>query len=192
MTSETGPQANPPQGHPADRLPEAVVARLKERADRLARRADSPPRIVRALALLVVESGGATYGIETAFVVAVLPMGEVMFVPSAPAFLLGALGHRGRVVAVIDLAALLSVESGGSGAPGRIVVVAVQDLVFGLRVDAVRDVVRVDADALLAHASQAGERRPAFVRALTPDKVGVLDVEALSRSRRLVIHQEMA
>src|SRR6516162_3614683 len=57
--------------------------------------------------LLTFKVGPNRYAIDTARVVELIPRVALRPVPHAPAFLVGLLGYRGKIVPVIDLGLLL-------------------------------------------------------------------------------------
>jgi len=67
--------------------------------------------------------------------------------PRAPAFVQGVMNLRGQVIPVIDQAARFGADS-TSGRKRRVVIVRIGDLSAGFVVDAVSDVLRVEAEAL--------------------------------------------
>jgi purine-binding chemotaxis protein CheW len=67
--------------------------------------------------------------------------------PKAPAFVQGVMNLRGQVIPVIDQATRFGVDS-ASGRKRRVVIVRIGDLSAGFVVDAVSDVLRVEAEAL--------------------------------------------
>jgi len=67
--------------------------------------------------------------------------------PKAPAFVQGVMNLRGQVIPVIDQAARFGADS-ASGRKRRVVIVRIGDLSAGFVVDAVSDVLRVEAEAL--------------------------------------------
>lgn len=78
--------------------------------------------------------------------VALLP-DKLTRLPKAPAFVQGVMNLRGQVIPVIDQAARFG-ASAAAGHKRRVVIVRIGDLSAGFVVDAVSDVLRVEADAL--------------------------------------------
>lgn len=163
-----------------------ALAVLRRRAEALARPLEPRQRHQEAK-LVVVRLGGARYGFDAAHVVEVLAPARVTSVPGTPGWVKGVIQHRGRILAVIDLEALLGWGSGTADAPSRVVVVSAGGMTFAVAADPAVEVAAVDAGALVPVAPGPEGEPPALVDRLTSSMVGVVDLEALVKSRRLVV-----
>lgn len=179
-----------------DQLAGAVVAALKTRAKELARPSEAPIRSPDEMPLLVFGLGDALYAVDVAQLVEVAALDIWTPVPSTPAFVLGVVNHRGRILAVIDLRWVLEQQGreGQAGAqrPRALVVVRTSDgMTFGLAADAVTGVVHVNASGLVPMpAGREGQRSP-FVRGLTPETASVLDLDALAQGGRIIVNEQI-
>jgi purine-binding chemotaxis protein CheW len=119
-----------------------------------------------------VLAGGEHYAIPVAGVLEIAEHGEVSEVPGSPPEVLGVRNLRGQVIAVIDLAAGLDLQS--SSDRERIVVVEDSGRLAGFAVDAVVDV------GVLGEATEEVDS-PYLRGALLVDGalVGVVDIAAL-------------
>lgn len=93
--------------------------------------------------------------------------------------LIGSIGVRGDVIPVVDVSILLGFAA-ETGAGGTVVVLRRDDLLLGLRIDAVSGLYRIPVSAVRALVDSAGAARlvdRAFVR--EAHLVGILDPEAL-------------
>jgi purine-binding chemotaxis protein CheW len=100
------------------------------------------------------------------------PLGDPTPVPGTPAFLLGVINHRGRVVPVLDLRRQLVPHGDPSAELTQTVVVAIDGMTFGIAAESVEQAAR--------------ERAQDLDREL----VTVLDLEALAADPRLRIDDE--
>jgi purine-binding chemotaxis protein CheW len=117
---------------------------------------------------------GEPFAVEAGHVVEVLALGEPTPVPGTPAFLLGVINHRGRVVPVLDLRAQL-VANADTDACAELtdaVAVSVGEMTFAIAAEGVEESAR---------------ETPA---ALDAARVTVLDLEALAADPRLRIDDE--
>jgi purine-binding chemotaxis protein CheW len=156
----------------AQRSPDEERELLEERARRLAAPAadDATARESRDVVRFVL--CGQRFAVDAAHVLEALPLGEPTPVPGTPAFLLGVVNHRGRVLGVMDLRRQL-VPGGALEAPlTNAVAVSVEDMAFGIAVESVEDTERVP------------------VEVLDRELVTVLDLEALAADPRLRIDDE--
>lgn len=127
---------------------------LRDRA-RLLARPVAPDADPDVLALVTFEVGDDCFGIEVAHVREVLPRAEVSHLPWAAPGVIGVTNLRSEIVTVADLARLLGV--GKTQPAGPVVVVDLESSCFGLRVDALGDLLtvpRTDLQEPTGHAAQ--------------------------------------
>ena len=134
--------------------------------------------------LLVVTIGGRRAAIRAADVQSVVELDAVIPVPRAPAFVAGLAALRSRALTVIDCARSLELPFVGPAVDAALPVVAVVELdghLYGLRVDAVDDVVAsAGAWAELRAVPEGGWKRAALGVAETPaGPLIVVDIAAL-------------
>lgn len=164
---------------------------LKDRAQALAQPLPETQSPAELLDLLVFSIAQERYGIETAYVLEVIPLRVRTPVPCTPSFVLGVVNHRGRILPVLDLRRLLDLPGQDGTEGGRVVAVQAMTMIFGIFAEAVTGTIRVAAqDVLPSPAILAGEHH-AIIRGVTKDMVAVLDLEALARDQRIVVNEEV-
>jgi purine-binding chemotaxis protein CheW len=136
--------------------------------------------------LACLEPRGQMYGVDVHQVREIVRGQEVTPLPKAPRLIEGVIDLRGKVIPVVDLGRALGGEALASSPEGRIAVLELEGLRFGLRVQAAVDVVSLPAEAVCATpelASQAGyEVVRAVVRREKDSPVLVLSLEHLLES----------
>lgn len=111
------------------------------------------------LDLACFETRGRLYGIDVLRIREIVRSREVTPLPGAPGLIEGVIDLRGAVIPILDLGRVLGAEPAGSGADGRIAILEVGEMVFGLRVDAAVDVIAAgegEVGELPALATRAG------------------------------------
>ncbi|MBX5464907.1 MAG: chemotaxis protein CheW [Clostridia bacterium] len=93
--------------------------------------------------VVVLELDGQAYGAAIGSVREVLAFQPVTRVPQAPAFVLGVINLRGRIIPVIDLRRRLGLPAAEPGPLSRIVVVEDGEELVGMLVDGVSEVLDV-------------------------------------------------
>ena len=171
--------------------PDQIGRVLRERAQAVARRREevSPP--VEGIEILVFTLAGEQFGIATARVLEVVPARGLTPVPSVPAFVLGVVNHRGRILPVLDLCGLLALPRQAVMDGNRLVVVESGDMTFGLLAEAVSGVVQGDARAVAPPPGTLAVDRQALLRGVTGEMVAILDLEALTRDPRFIVNAEI-
>jgi chemotaxis signal transduction protein len=175
-TEVRGRLARAEQGLAASLLPDQARtdALLRRRADALATRrrgvaAKGAPRMVLTAVL-----GSERYAVELSSLCQVVPLRGLVPVAGADPKVLGVMNLLGEVGTVWDLAALLDLPAAAGPRQGGHVLVLKPGGEIGLRVDHAEGAQEIDLATLTA--PQGGEGP---LRGSTPDRVQVLDVEAL-------------
>lgn len=173
-------------------LPRDEVKRiLRERAQALAKPLEEAPTPAEGLELLVFSLAGERYGIETAHVLEVLPLRDLIPVPRTPSFVLGVVNHRGRILPVLDLRRLFDLAGQEVAERSRVVAVEAGGMTFGVFAEAVIGTVAVGADEVAPPPVILTRDRQAFLRGVTGEIVAVLDLEALARDPRITVNDEV-
>jgi purine-binding chemotaxis protein CheW len=113
--------------------------------------------------LVTCEADGELFALDIQSVERVLRYAEPRSVPNSAPWLRGVIGHGTQLIPVLDLRERLSLAAGEGFAHARIVVVTLDDGPVGVVVDAVHEVVTVEA--------QAVEAPPAVYRGLAKEFV---------------------
>lgn len=126
---------------------------------------------------------GALYAVDVSQVLEILRAPPLVPLPHAPALIEGVVDLRGVVLPVVDLGRVLGGAPIADAAHARIVVLQLDDLVFGLRVGDASEVLSLPArqvEAVPRLAAQAGyELVRAVVRRSGEAPVLVLSLEAV-------------
>jgi purine-binding chemotaxis protein CheW len=166
----------------------APRAILEERARALARaddRGDAEGGEVTLTFLL----GGATYALPAAAVREVQPLGAVTPLPAVPAFVVGLVNVRGRLVAALDIRPLLDIPTALLAPSAMLLIVGPDDAAVGLVADRMVAVRRASLTLAPTPSSAAG-RGLAWVRGVDVDLNLHLDLSALLADPRLIVHEE--
>jgi purine-binding chemotaxis protein CheW len=163
---------------------------LQERARLLAQPIVEQSATAEGLEFLVFSRAGSRYAVEANLVAQVVPLAEPTPLVSVPAAIVGVVNHRGRIVAVVDVASVRAAEPAKTVAQGFAVVVQEGGAWLALWADAVSGIERVE-ERDVRPASELGDQTDAFVRGFTADLTAILDVEALARDPRVEADDEL-
>lgn len=72
-------------------------------------------------------------------------MGEITEIPEVPPYIRGLINLRGKVIPIVDLRKRFRLQAADSSEQTRIIVVNADQNIFGIVVDAVSEVLRIDA-----------------------------------------------
>ena len=98
--------------------------------------------------LVVMRLSDEDYGVEITHVREIIRMQNITEVPQVPPDVEGIINLRGSVIPVVDLRRRFKLGSSEDSAETRIVVVDAQEQTVGLVVDAVTEVITVEASAI--------------------------------------------
>lgn len=170
--------------------PQDTLAILRARARTLAR---APEREVSGPTIEVVEFSLAyeRYALETACIAEVYPLEDLTPLPCTPAFVLGLVNVRRRIFPVIDLKRFFDLPEQGITDLHRILLVDAQGLKFGIVADAIAGVRQIPLARLQPALPTMNGIRVEYLKGITPDRLVVLDGNAVAADRRILVHEEV-
>jgi purine-binding chemotaxis protein CheW len=98
--------------------------------------------------VVVFQLRNEEYGVDVHQVRSIERMVNITRVPKTPGFIKGVMNLRGLILPVIDLRKRFNLEESSYTEDTRIVIVAANEIVVGLIVDAANDVIDVPADVV--------------------------------------------
>lgn len=98
--------------------------------------------------LVTFSLGSEEFGVDIMRVQEIIRIPPVTRVPKAPNYVEGVINLRGNVIPVISLRTRFGMSRAEDTDLSRIIVLQVQTKVFGIRVDAVTEVLRLDSDSI--------------------------------------------
>lgn len=174
-----------------ERPPEEVTRILRARAQALAQPLEETTTLTEVRELLVFSLAGERYGIETAYVLEVIPLRELTPVPCTPPFVLGVVNYRGRVLPVLDLRKVFELAGQGVTEGSQVMAVEAGGMTFGIFADAIAGAVRVVAHEVAPPPMAPTGGRQTLMKGVTREMVAVLDLPALTRDPRIVVNDEV-
>ena len=165
----------------------AIWAILEERARSLA--ALDQAEEISGDEMLTFVLGGGRYRIVAASSREVQPLGSYTALPGAPAFLVGLVNVRGRLIAAIDIRPLLELPATAPQTGAMLLIVSDGNTEIGLLADSVEEVERHALDLNPAPSAAMG-RGVAWVRGVDDDLALHLDIELLLNDSRLIVNAE--
>lgn len=128
--------------------------------------------------LLMARVGDRRYGFSVEGILSVLRPTNLTPVPHVPAYVSGVFNHQGRVMPLIDFAALIGAESDRSSA--RWVVLGEGELEAAIAVDEVNGIETVELETIEPPPGGSEADRP-FVEGQTPTHLGLVVIINVSK-----------
>ncbi|MDR3542964.1 MAG: chemotaxis protein CheW [Desulfosporosinus sp.] len=98
--------------------------------------------------LVTFSLGSEEYGVDIIRVQEIIRIPAITRVPKAPTYVEGVINLRGNVIPIISLRTRFGMPLVEETDLSRIIILQVQSKVFGIRVDAVTEVLRIDSDCI--------------------------------------------
>jgi len=162
---------------------------LQARARALARVPEVPQPGVM-LDLLEFRLAQERYAIPTGFVQEVQPLRELTPLPGTPAFMLGVVNLRGRILPVFDLRRFFDLPEQGITDLHRIIFVRGHGLELGLLADVVVGVHELNVHRLQPSLPTLTGIRADYLKGVTDERLIVLDLDRVLSDPKILIHDK--
>ena len=164
---------------------------LRARARALARIPERPSVAETSLELLEFRLAQERYAVEYRHVQEVCPLEELTPLPCTPAFLLGIVNVRGRILPVVDLKRFFDLPEKGITDLHRIILVRGNGLEMGLLADAIVGVRSIPIASLQPSLPTLTGIRSDYLKGVTAECLVVLDLARILADPKIIIHEEI-
>ena len=149
---------------------------------------DAPQEQIEILEFVLAHEN---YALETAWVREVCPLKTLTPLPCVPAFVMGIVNIRGRLVSVIDLKRFFSLPDQGLTDLNKIIVLQNNGMEFAVLADLLVGVRRLPVSCLQAGDPILSDARQAYLKGVTAERLIVLDGKQLLSDPRIVVDEEV-
>ncbi len=118
------------------------------------------------LQMVTFNLGNEEYSVDILKVQEIIRLMEITRVPNAADFIDGVINLRGKVIAVMDLRKRFGMALSDDSSEARIIVVDLDGLTIGLKVDAVSEVLRLPADKVDPAPSLSGKSDSDYIQGI--------------------------
>lgn len=148
----------------------------------------------------IVRMDGELYGLDVQHIFDIRPLEHVTFVPRVPAWVLGVINWRGRILSVIDLRRFLGLPENSSGenntkSTRRLLVLQAGEMEVGVQADEVLAIETIPINKInredSARAIKAELVNGLFMRAGQQEIIVLLNLPVLLSDPRLIIREEL-
>lgn len=171
--------------------PEEVARILRSRALALATPPEETTPSAKMLHLLVFTLSGERFGIDTAHVLEVVSLRELIPMPCTPTFVIGVTHYRGRILTVLDLQPLLNLPGKDRADCRTVILVEAGGMTFGIVADTVLDTRAVPAHKVAPPPEALTGLRRAVTFGVTEELITVLDLGALVQTQEIVVNEDV-
>jgi purine-binding chemotaxis protein CheW len=131
------------------------------------------------------------YIIDANFVVEVIPLKELTPLPCAPAFILGIINVRGKVLSVVNLKTFLGLPEKGITNLNRVIVLKRSDIELGILVDEIVGKVAVFPDQLKTLMSTITGAKKEYLSGITATRALMFNIEKFLASSSIIVDEEV-
>lgn len=158
---------------------------LRMRAERVAAPLQEEEKTGQVTALTVMIAG-ENYALPIDSITVVYQNVAIVPVPCVPPFVAGIANVRGHLVSVLDLAALLGLESGGT-TEAALVVAQAGDANIGFRIEAVGEVIELPMSQLNPVPSNMNLAYAEYIQGICHDGTALLNMNVLLNDPHIVV-----
>jgi purine-binding chemotaxis protein CheW len=162
---------------------------LKARAKELAREPNSADASGEHIEVLEFVLAYERYGIESTFVREVYPLKALTPVPCTPAFVLGIINVRGRILSVIDIKRFFDLPEQGLAELSQAVILRDDVMEFAVLADSIVGFRSVSTRDILPSLPTLTGIRQDYLKGITRDRIVILDGRKLLSEKALVVHE---
>jgi len=171
---------------------EELPALWRRRAVELAEAPDRDREVGELLSLVLLRLGADRYAVPITSVREILRVGRLTQVSTAPPFVLGVINLRGVIMTVLDLRVFFGLETGPVGAEARIIIAEGGDMVVGILVEQIEEIVDLPAAQLKPPLSPSKGLVEDYVVGIAPhgdQMVVLIDLEKVLRNPRIIVDE---
>jgi purine-binding chemotaxis protein CheW len=168
---------------------ERVRSILDERARALAK--VSVAETGETMQLVVFALASETYGLASDYVREVQPLRNATPVPCTPSFVVGVINIRGAIYSVIDIREFFGVAKQEITEMTKVILVKAAGLEVGIMADDVIGAKSVPLGEVKPPLDAHGGGKDEFIQGVTRDMLIILNLEAILRDERIIVHEEV-
>lgn len=180
-----------PEPRPTDHKTPADKTRtiLAERARTLVK--STQVQTGETMQVVAFSLANETYGIATEFVKEVQPLRDVTPVPCTPELVVGVINIRGSIYSVIDIRRFLGAPKKEIADLTKVILVDAAGLEVGILADDVSGATSVLVSEIKPPLAAQTAAKEEYIQGITPKMLIILNLEALLRDERIIVHQEV-
>ena len=130
------------------------------------------------------------YAIAGSYVTEVLPLTEITPIPGAPAFIMGVINLRGKIVSIVNLKIKFSLKEKGLTYFNKVIILRNENMEFGIVADAITGTQNLELDNLSPPPLTLSSVVAQLVIGVSSDGLIMLDAQRMLNSNQFVINQK--
>ncbi|HEX7584076.1 MAG TPA: chemotaxis protein CheW [Prolixibacteraceae bacterium] len=164
---------------------------LKKRAVEMAKEPELKTEGSEYIGIITFSLSDENYGIETEFVSEVYHLKEFTPLPGVPAYILGVINVRGKILEVIDLKKLFNLPDKGIGELNKVIILRNEQMEFGILADVVHGIQIVAVEDIRAVTSTVSGIGEEYLKGVTKEHLIILNADNLLSDKSIVVNEEI-
>lgn len=167
---------------------------FQERANNLKRENSKDDLDINKLPLAIIALNGEYFGLNLETVREFTDVRKVTPIPCTPDYVIGNMNLRGEILTLIDIRTALNMPSGTIGSRTKAIVVEVVDIVAGIVVDQVLDVMYLNISEITVVPTAIHSTNDEYLRGTAPYRekmMSILDLHKMLIKGVLVVDEEV-
>ena len=144
------------------------------------------------MSLIVFKLAGETYAVASDYVREIQALGDVTRVPCTPDFVVGMINVRGAIHSVIDIRGFFGVSKQEITGATKVLLANAGGLEVGILADDVAEAKSLLVSEINPPLLGQGLAKEEYVHGVTKDMMTVLNLDALLRDERIIVHEEVS
>lgn len=143
--------------------------------------------------LLNNDKSSERYAIEVLYVSDVHSARNVTMLPCTPAFIIGIINFRGKIISVIDIRNFLgfSAESTDAESVRKVIVVKLNDIEIGIAADAILGCDKIYISEIQKNALPSIDFKSSYFKGVTKERSIVLDIKNILMDEKIIVNEEV-
>lgn len=161
---------------------------LQQRAKLIAiRRKDNQVRSEKQISVVEFLLTPERYAFEESYVSEVLSLKEITTIPGTPAFVMGIINLRGRIVSVINLKSLFNLKERGLTELNKVMILKNETMEFGVVADSILGNTTISLDNISVPPITLDNAGIEYITGVTNEGLILLSAEKLLTSKQIIL-----
>ena len=164
---------------------------LKMRAVKMAKEPELKTEGTEYIGIIAFSLSDENYGIESEFVGEVYHIKEFTPLPGVPAYILGVINVRGKILEVIDLKKLFNLPEKGLGELNKVIILRNDQMEFGILADVVQGTQTIAIEDIRANPHTVSGIGEEYLMGVTKERLIILSAENLLTDKSIIVNEEV-
>ncbi|PLX02159.1 MAG: hypothetical protein C0595_12010 [Marinilabiliales bacterium] len=173
----------------SDHTREDISAILRRRAEFIATNGEKDTANKEMMSVLEFALGQERYAIETNRLKEIMPASQITDLPCTPNYVFGVVNIRGKIVTVIDLKGILSLDYVGFNDFASIVVIEHNDELVGIVADEVLGINNIDVETIQHSKPKVIKIKDSFLKGITNETLIILNIEKVLSENSILVDE---